>query len=174
MRRREVIVWSSAQSLTLLIMDTTTAMFEYGILAAGASIVIIILVDVLARYWTATWSSLRFERLKLMDPDLERFAGGTQRMHAEKSCSRFPNFVAWVDLVPAGRKQSQPLKCERHRAHVECTTHERDGFAELCIKGGRQRTSAVPRPCKSGRSGGGSAAAPKPSARGPKVFEQLT
>jgi hypothetical protein len=40
-------------------------------------------------------------------------------MHAEKSCRRIPNFVTWVDLVPAGRKLSQPPKCERHRAHVE-------------------------------------------------------
>ena len=32
-------------------------------------------------------------------------------MHAEKSCRRFPNFVAWVNLVPAGRKLSESLKC---------------------------------------------------------------
>jgi hypothetical protein len=48
---------------------------------------------------------------------LQRISG-TQRMDAEKSCRRFPDFVAWVDLMPAGRKLAQSLKCVRHRPPV--------------------------------------------------------
>ena len=47
--------------------------------------------------------------------------GGTQRMDAEKSCCGFPDFIAWVDLVPTGRKLSQPLKGERHRRRIKHT-----------------------------------------------------
>ena len=48
--------------------------------------------------------------------------GGAQRVYAQKSCRRFPDFVAWINLVPAGREFVQPLKRERHRCRVKRTT----------------------------------------------------
>src|ERR1700720_1467008 len=54
-------------------------------------------------------------------------------MDAEKSCCRFPDLIAWGDVVPTGRKMSQPLKGERHRRRVKRTIafEERQGGKAL-------------------------------------------
>lgn len=50
--------------------------------------------------------------------ELQRI-GGSQGVDTKKSCRRFPDSIARIDLVPAGRKLSQPPKCKRHRSDAE-------------------------------------------------------